>query len=226
MNKLILNFSIPSIPSVAIVSATFPKSLETLYAFCNNFLFSLSPEYAIANASITVFSAIPSLSVPSKIFKIKLASNGFASFNKLDIYLIFISCDLIPSNFAILNNVSYTRSTVMFSIRNVVWVFCSRIIAAACPKSPLFVYSSSIFLIAIPDDFDIALIANFSATPNSMPSKSGLNFPWIRYTIFEITSWGVFSNNSTKNCVNSNLFLVDSIFSKDSAKTEYSIICF
>ena len=29
----------------------------------------------------------------------------------------------------------------------------------------------------MPDDFDIALIANFSATPNSIPSKSGLNFP-------------------------------------------------
>ncbi len=65
----------------------------------------------------------------------------------------------------------------MFSTRNVVCVFCSRIIDAASPKSPPFVYSSSIFLIAIPDDFDTALIANFSATPNSIPSKSGLSFP-------------------------------------------------
>jgi hypothetical protein len=65
----------------------------------------------------------------------------------------------------------------MLSIRNVVCVFCSKIIAAACPKSPPFVYSSSIFLIAIPDDFEIAFIANFSAIPISTPSKSGLNFP-------------------------------------------------
>ena len=66
---------------------------------------------------------------------------------------------------------------MIFSTRNVVCVFCSKITAAACPKSPPFVYSSSIFLIAMPDDLETALIANFSATPNSIPSKSGLNFP-------------------------------------------------
>jgi len=49
-------------------------------------------------------------------------------------------------------------------------------------------YSSSIFLIGIPDDFEIALIASFSATPNSTPSKSGLSFPCNRYAIFDITS--------------------------------------
>ena len=63
------------------------------------------------------------------------------------------------------------------STRNVVCVFCSKIIDAACPKSPSILYLSSIFLIGIPDDLEIALIASFSATPNSIPSKSGLNFP-------------------------------------------------
>ena len=87
----------------------------------------------------------------------------------------------------------------MSSTRKVVCVFCSSTIDAACPKSPLFLYSSSIFLIGIPDDFDIDLIASFSATPSSIPSKSGLNFPCNRYTIFDITSCGVFSNNSTRN---------------------------
>ena len=59
---------------MAIVSATFPKSLETLYAFSKIFLFSFDFVNAMASASITVFSAIPSLSVPSKIFRMKLAS--------------------------------------------------------------------------------------------------------------------------------------------------------
>ena len=86
-----------------------------------------------------------------------------------------------------MNNVSYTLSIVMSSTRNVVCVFCSSIIDAACPRSPSFLYSSSIFLIGIPDDFEIALIASFSATPNSTPSKSGLSFPCNKYTILEMT---------------------------------------
>ena len=44
----------------------------------------------------------------------------------------------------------------MSSTRNVVCVFCSSIIDAACPRSPSFLYSSSIFLTGIPDDFEIA----------------------------------------------------------------------
>ena len=69
LNKITSNFLIPSMPLVAIVSATLPKSLETLYACCKIFLLSLFPENAIANASITVFSAIPNLKDPNKIFK-------------------------------------------------------------------------------------------------------------------------------------------------------------
>ncbi|KEQ55913.1 hypothetical protein AAA799N04_01680 [Marine Group I thaumarchaeote SCGC AAA799-N04] len=76
----------------------------------------------------------------------------------------------------------------MSSTRKVVCVFCSSITDAACPRSPPFLYSSSIFLIGIPDDFEIDLIASFSATPSSTPSKSGLSFPCKRYTILEITS--------------------------------------
>ncbi|KEQ55914.1 hypothetical protein AAA799N04_01681 [Marine Group I thaumarchaeote SCGC AAA799-N04] len=70
LNKIISNFSIPSRPFVAIVSATFPKSLDTLYAYSKVFLLSLFPENAIANASIIVFSAMPNLKEPNKIFKI------------------------------------------------------------------------------------------------------------------------------------------------------------
>ena len=105
-NIVISNSSIPLSPFAAIVSATFPKSFETLYACCKIFLFSLLPENAIANASITVFSATPSLRVPSNIFKTYFASSGLASFSKLEMYFIFISCDRAPPRFAILNNVS------------------------------------------------------------------------------------------------------------------------
>ena len=91
LNKVISNSSIPLRPLVEIVSATFPKSLDTLYACCNIFLFSLFPENVIASASITVFSATPNLRVPSKIFKMNFASNGLASFSRLEIYFIFMS---------------------------------------------------------------------------------------------------------------------------------------
>ena len=106
LNKIISNSSIPLSPFVAIVSATLPKSLDTLYANCNSFLFSLFFVNVIASASITVFSATPSLNVPSKIFRINFASVGLASFNRLEMYFIFMSCERAPSSLAILNSVS------------------------------------------------------------------------------------------------------------------------
>jgi hypothetical protein len=61
---------------------------------------------AIASASITVFSAIPKRNVPNKIFTKNFASTGVASFSKLEMYFAFKSCEPLPSNLAILNNVS------------------------------------------------------------------------------------------------------------------------
>ena len=106
LNNEILNFFISSIPSVATIRDTFPKSLETLYAFSICTLFSFFPVNAMASASITVFSAIPKRNVPNKIFNTNFASNGVASFSKLAICFIFKSCEPLPFNFAILNKVS------------------------------------------------------------------------------------------------------------------------
>ena len=91
LNNVILNFSIPSRPFVAAVSATFPRSLDTLYAYCNFFLLSLSPVNAIAKASITVFSATPNRSVPSNNFVTNFTSVGLDLFHKLEIKFIFLS---------------------------------------------------------------------------------------------------------------------------------------
>ena len=106
LNKEIWNFFIPSSPSLAITSDTLPKSLETLYASSICFLYSFFPVNPIASASITVFSAIPKRKVPNKIFNTNFASNGVASFSRLEMYFIFKSWEPLPSKFAILNKVS------------------------------------------------------------------------------------------------------------------------
>ena len=76
----------------------------------------------------------------------------------------------------------------------------------------------------MPADFDIDLIASFSAMPNSTPSKFGLIFPCIRYTTLEITSLGVFFKSSTKISVSSSRFVVPSILSKNCAISANFII--
>ena len=60
---------------------------------------------------------------------------------------------------------------------NPVCVFLSNTFEIVVPRSPTLFSISIISFSFIPSDFFAALNTNFSETPNSIPSKSGLNFP-------------------------------------------------
>ena len=85
LKTIILNCSIPSSPSFAATLATFPRSLETLYAFSIFSLLSFEPVYAIANASKIVLSATPKRIVPISIFMINFPEIESTLFKRLAI---------------------------------------------------------------------------------------------------------------------------------------------